>query len=288
MAFSKEYDYASSKMVYTFPTMTERLYTSRNADITFAFRAADGEYLEIPSHRYLLASINPVFAAIMADPSTRFEISDVSYTAFKHFLDYFYKQEVHLTPAIITDMVFLAKQFRMGDLLKCCESYLREMVSAENVCEMLITHQHIVPVVQQCGQVISRGTEKVLQTQQFLHCDQSVLRQILQLEYFAVPELSVFEACVEWARIKCAQKGLENTPKNWRSELGDCAELIRFNEMTKAELEHCIQLSDGFFTSLEVLRLSNAAYVPNGRFTVHRPNQQPFEELPEDLGFSEY
>lgn len=287
MAFSIEYDYTSSKIVYTFPSMAERLYTAQNADIIFAFKITADEYLEIPSHRHLLASLNPIFAAIMADPSTRFEIADVSYTAFKHFLDYFYKQEVNLIPAIIGDMLFLAKQFQMNDLMKCCESFLMEMVCVENVCGILVVYQHIASVVAKCHQTISHNTEEVFQTEAFLRCDRDTLKCILQLEELAVAEITVFEACIAWARNQCERNQIEDIPAHWRNELTGCTELIRFNEMTPAEIAHFIKSNSGFFTDQEVVQLLNASYVANGRFTVPGSSRMSDGDMAADLGFSE-
>jgi len=61
------------------------------------------------------------------------------------------------------------------------------------------------------------------------------LETILNFSRLAVGELELFRSCFEWSKRECRRKGLEETPDNQRSVLGNALYLIHFPTLSIKE-----------------------------------------------------
>lgn len=198
----------------------------------------------IVAHRRLLAVLSPVFAIMFNETwsgacTDDVTITDASPKAFAEFLAYFYKGHVQLRTDNIHEITHLADKYWIDELAASCTTFAIDHVSANNVLQYyelaLLYGPH--RLLSKCDGIIARNAAQVLQSEAFAECSLGVLRTILKMPKMTCQESTVFDACVQWAKCTCRAKGIDvDEPKNLRTALADCFDLIRFVEMGRQEL----------------------------------------------------
>lgn len=231
--------------------IVESRYTAFNTDVTFAFDTDAGER-EIHSHRKLLSE-NPLLARDLDCNPERIPIETVSFEAFKSFLDHFYHRTVVVTQQNLCELAMLATHYRVPKVLAYCEVFVTKNITADTIFEAMQTAKlcRLPMVLHQCKEFVGRHADSVLRSENFLLCDKATLKSILELEWMCLDEKYVFDACIEWAQKQCEIKNIASHPAEWRRQLGDCFELIRFPEMSPLAFAKRLVDYQEFFTPEE-------------------------------------
>lgn len=220
----------------------EKLYLDhRTCDVFFVFKSETDEIEKLPAHKSILSATSEVFDAMFYGPSKQdgdINIVDSSPSAFKEFLQYFYLSTVKLTGENVAGVMNLGKQYMLNDCINTCTEFCESTLTMDNVCwgyELAILFEQ-ENLKKFCERKIGENPNEIFQSNSFLICDKNSLRHILQMDSLNCDESVVFDGCVAWAKAACIQKGLdEDRTENWRIELGNLFNEIRFGRMT---LEH--------------------------------------------------
>lgn len=93
---------------------------TRMADVHFVFGADTESREEVPAHKIILSLQNDVFDAMFFGPlkvDAKVPIDHTSASAFKDFLQFFYKSQVTLTSENVDKVLDLCKMYEMNDCL---------------------------------------------------------------------------------------------------------------------------------------------------------------------------
>lgn len=253
----------------------EKLYVSRDksGDITFIV-----ETERIRAHRWVLASASQKyqtqFYGLRPDEG-EIHVPNVLASAFKEFLQFFYKDYISLTVENIESVLDLAKQTLVDAFIDTCVDFIKIKIIPNNVCKAysLAILYDLKTLRISCEENITAATKNVFVSDGFLQCDREMLLQILKLNSFNCTESHVFNACIEWARKVCKQNQLnEEDTTNLRNMLGDAIYEIRFASMNVNEFADLHHKLTGFFTgdeSLEIIYL--IGQVKNNKTQVFNP-----------------
>lgn len=211
---------------------------------------------KIPAHKLMLASASKVFEAMFYGPMKRdeIEIIDASAEAFKEFLQCFYLNNVQFTEEYIPIIMYLADKYLVIECLETCTSSLKDTLKSDKICwgyKLAIWYdQYELQLF--CEHQIALNAVQVFGSPDFLHCDRSVLKHILQINQMPCNETIVFDSCMAWAKTTCEEKGLDaKDPQNLRAMLGHCLYLIRFGTFTMEEFTKRTMNYNGLFTADE-------------------------------------
>ncbi|XP_055316909.1 BTB/POZ domain-containing protein 6-like [Sitodiplosis mosellana] len=241
------------------------------ADIHFVADNIRNESQLLPAHKCLLAVDSSVFYRrffIDLEKESNIEICDVSAEVFSVFLSSFYQHKIAVTDRNVSDLIYLAKQYNAHNCMTQCEQFLKDKLTTENVCYAfeLATVCNDMQMYRSCLMVIEKNFRRVLTTNGFLHCSHNVLKHILLSNIENRDEFALFEACMHWAKTSLERNNVEhNKMMDWRTELGECFELIRFGAMTPLQFMKCETIYPVFTTAeLTEIKLRIISLADNG------------------------
>lgn len=214
------------------------------ADIYFVIDI-DNKVRRIPAHKCLLAADSSVFFRrffIELNDTNDVPVYDVSVDSFQVFLSSFYQPNIAITDKNISELIYLSKQYDARNCMSQCEHFLKAKLTAENVCYAfeLATLCNDMDMYRSCLMVIEKNFLRVLATDGFLICTINVLKHILLSNIEYRNEFAMFEACMHWAKTSCERRNMNNSNMlDWRHELGECFDLIRFGSMTPIQFMKC-------------------------------------------------
>lgn len=262
--------------------ISELYLSSDLADISFEFESDNGNEL-VSAHKTILAVASPVFRAwffgdgeengLVTKVGKTEKIVDATAAAFKEFLQFFYRRKVTLTMENIEEVALLADKYDMLDSVEACATFLVEQLKTDDIIwgYQLANTLRNQELIEFCEKQIKMFTNDLFKSESFLHCDRSVLKNILEMEVLQCSETEVFDACIKWARFNCEKNGLdESRMENLKQQLGECFYLIRFCSMDKNTfVEHTEPLND-LFTRDELIEIM---YKKPGKFNQNARQQ---------------
>ena len=86
-----------------------------------------------------------------------------------------------------------------------------------------------------CLETIDKHTPEALDAEGFIDIDLDTLSSVLERDSLRVKESKLFAAIHKWSEAECSRQGIEATPTNRRSVLGDSLSKIRFPLMSVEE-----------------------------------------------------
>ena len=141
---------------------------------------------------------------------------------------------MNLSEDIVMSVLYAAKKYLVTGLITHCEKFLENQINPTNATVML--EQSIFweakALELQCMNIIQQDTQEVFASDAFLHSSDEVMRRILECDVLSVSEVKVFDACISWARMKCQEHDVVESPAALKDMLGDLFYLIRFPTMT--------------------------------------------------------
>lgn len=213
----------------------------KTADIYFIIN----DEQRFPAHKCLLAADSSVFYRrffVESEEASNIHICDVSIDGFKVFLSSFYQPSIVICDQNISELIYLSKQYAARNCMTQCEQFLKAKLTADNVCYAfeLATVCNDMAMYRSCLMVIEKHFLRVLTSDGFLLCSQNVLKHILLSNIRNRDEFAMFEACMHWAKTNFDRRNKEHSDvMDWRIELGECFDLIRFGSMTPLQFMKC-------------------------------------------------
>lgn len=254
----------------------EKLYLdSKTADIHFAFVTTDGKKSRIPAHKCVLSAISDVFDRMFygkLKKSGDIAMSEVTESAFMEFLQFFYLNEVKLTKDNIAGVMLLGHKYNVTKCLEICAEFLKDVLTADNICsglKLAILYDQR-KFLKYCDTFISINTAEIFNTDGFFECDRQILEHILRMDLLSCTEVEVFEACMEWVRVKSKQNTVSREFVDMH--LGNLFYEIRFASMTMQELCNLAAKYKSVLLS-EISTIINIITLPG--FHSENFNQQP-------------
>ncbi|XP_031640963.1 BTB/POZ domain-containing protein 6-B-like [Contarinia nasturtii] len=227
---------------------------------------------EIPAHKIIMAAASEVFEKMFygkMKEKGNVEIVDSSPEAFKLFLQCFYFIEVQFTKEYIPEVMYLADKYVTTECMNSCVSFLKDTLTSEDICWgyrlAVLYKQSELKLF--CEHHIALNSVQVFGSDDFLHCDRSVLTHILKNDLMPCEETILFDSCLAWAKTVCKEKGLDaEKSQNLRAQLGDCLHLIRLGTFSMEEFTKRTLTYYDLFTVIEwadiVHSLTIKEYVP--------------------------
>ncbi|XP_055317520.1 uncharacterized protein LOC129576431 [Sitodiplosis mosellana] len=244
----------------------EEFYLSEEmADIHFIFESADGQCEHIPAHKLLLVTASDVFRTMFNrtwQEKDEVKIVDASVEAFKEFLQFFYLPRVKITTDHITEVIYLGNKYNLTNCLRVCEQFIMNSVDEDNVCW---AYEHGIffdqaALIKFCEIFIGINTKAVLESEDFLECNSSVISHILKLDMLSCSEGEIFKACMNW--IKATARVDQLTQAVVQIQCGELFGDIHFKSMTSQELAMLIPSHAGLFSSEEFKIIWQLAALP--------------------------
>jgi hypothetical protein len=134
------------------------------------------------------------------------------------------------------DVLNASRRYKVPTLATRCHQFINDRLTDSDVCSLL--DQCIVAnetdLVNSCLAFIKHHTSAVIASQSFLESSPEVVLHILNLEETTATEIELFEACVAWARSRCAP-GNRDDPDALRRHLEPMLPHIRFPSMSQED-----------------------------------------------------
>lgn len=156
--------------------------------------------------------------------------------------------------------------------------YLREIVDESNVLciltQALRYSEQNEDLVERCWTAIDNHTEQVVQTDEFVITDKSILEALVERDSLNIQEIDLFKAVNMWAEHQCKIHGLETDGCMKRSIIGEgIVAKIRFPVMEKTEFVSVV-LDSNILLPHEAFDLTRCYYSasvsPRGFLTTKR------------------
>lgn len=282
----------------------KNLYEQRHetGDIKFIIEAH-----EIHAHRCLLAALSPKYKAQFYGAMPEKDvvnISGVSAAAFDEFLRFFYMDEVKLTIENIEDVLILAQQSLVEELVTECVNVLHDVIGLDKLLwgYQLALRYDIEDFKEFCLKHLKSNIKAVLKSTEFLSCDHDMLCHILSLNSLKCSDNELFNGCISWARAKCENDGIYGTnTANLRLALGDALFKIQFNSMTAQEFAIIGKEYAGLLTAQESIEIFQAILLKENdekhkaelaakgfkcKFTKGTPQRRDTQTKQDYIGFS--
>lgn len=182
---------------------------------------------------------------------------DTSVESFRRFLRYFYSRGIHLSDGNLSDVLYLGEKYEVKECRDECSEYILQNLQESTAIlyyEIAVLYE-LSLIAEICEHIIRSDSKQVLQSENFLHCEQSTLRRLLCMDHLSCAEIDVFGACMAWAAEAC-KKAYQNpySVSYLKAELGDCLYLIRFPTMPTADILK-VSLQEGLIELELILEL---------------------------------
>lgn len=253
---------ASTSSLFTddneFNSVIEKIFDADSTDCEFHLFNETNEIEKVRGHRKLLSSLSEVFRAMFNESwynAQVIEIEDATAAAFKAFLRYFYHGAAEITSENVGEILYLGHKYLVNAITTKSIKYLIDHLSPENVIEAMTLAGRFdhANLRSECDQFIRLNIDKVLRSDNFFQCGVENLVEILNVQPVKCREVVIFDACIDWAKICCLQKGIDaEQVKNLRTELGPCFSLIRFTKMHRKEFAERYERYKAMFTREEI------------------------------------
>ncbi|XP_048245031.1 BTB/POZ domain-containing protein 6-like isoform X5 [Haliotis rufescens] len=236
------------------------LNTEDLSDVTFR---VGSEKQVVRAHRYVLVSRSCVFHAMFCGPLAEkgeVTIPDIEADIFKEFLRYVYTDKASINAATATGLMYTSRKYAIDALYNLCVTFLEKSLSEDNVCQILEQCHGYgeLDLEQKALKILTRGGKRVIQSHGFLKLCAECVAKFVRSDNLDFKEEDIFEAVLSWTKGRCKQEGVNDTPENRRSFLGDIKYEIRFTSMPLEYLVKDVGRS-GVLTDSERIRIMDRA-----------------------------
>lgn len=236
-------------------TLNSRLFNSSEfSDVTLVV-----DNKKIPAHKFILMTNSPVFQQMLSGKwieSNSISITDSEAPAMYTLLRYMYCRELLVHPEYVFDTLYLLNKYlderEMKDILSVCA----QLVTLENVIQfyaycVTFSEDSIGEVLKNCKAVMKQSQHPVKVIGKLTKCPYETIISLANENSINFNELSLFNACIEWAIEECKRRSLEPSNENLRSLI---LAHIRFTLMSPQELLNGPSRL-GFLSDDEVMRI---------------------------------
>lgn len=198
---------------------------------------------EIPAHKDRLSICSAFetmfFGSIPEKNEVKIIDEGVNADMFKEFLQFFYLKDVKLSMENIHGVMYLCHKYQTDECLDMCSMFLKEHLTNDEVClyYQLATLLEQTDLKEFCQHKISMNAKKVFQSEGFLNCSWETLMEIVKMDELVCREISLLDACIDWALNSCKCKKLNIEKRNVRDQLKDVIYEIRFYQITVNDID---------------------------------------------------
>lgn len=128
------YIFDCSKMAYNanaYPLLIQELFDENSTDFDFHFPPGNGDNEKqdkiISVHRKLLSALSPKFHTLFNTEwkeLKNIKVRGPSFEAYGQLLQYFYKSEIDINQMNVIELIKLAQDYGIDDLLTACIAFL--------------------------------------------------------------------------------------------------------------------------------------------------------------------
>lgn len=142
----------------------------------------------------------------------------------------------------------LANKYDVPKCLAACKKLLNDILAPDNMLWIyeMARFYDLKDLVTSCEEKIQLDPKSIFDSPSFKICDRAVLKNVLNINLIC-DELTVFDACMAWAKKACERENVEENTENFKKMLGDCFELIRFPSMSNEQFCMVLANYDDFF-----------------------------------------
>lgn len=238
------------------------------ADVVFFVINPNQEPKHFPAHKCLLAvgssEFHRLFFSDDSQNDNHVNVFDVSPEVFQVFLSSFYQPNIAVSEQNVSNLIYLAKEYNARSCMAQCELFLKSKLTPDNVCYalQLATLCNDKEMYRSCLMVIENNFQRVLASNGFLCSNHTIIKHILLANLRNRDEFAIFEAYMHWAKTSCEREKVTPKMSEWRTELGECFNLIRFDAMTPLQFMKCETIYPVFteqeLTEIKVRIISHA------------------------------
>lgn len=226
------------------------------SDIEFIFYDKKSSKKTIYAHSWVLSMSSANFYGTLKgnfEVKQTITITDVSYDAFYQLIYCFYTGHFKITQSTAMDLLLLAKRYDVHYLEEDCVKFLKDNLTANNVCSMLERSKSLslTSLLVKCNEFLQTNLKAVFDSSTFTSVNYKTLQVLVATYDVKCSEVDKFDACIHWATAECQRTGKAVSGANKRMELNGIHELIRFTKMNAIEFSKCIT-EIGFFTDTEI------------------------------------
>lgn len=239
-----------------------KLYLNTStADVFFEFRSRSNCIERVPAHRSLLAAGSPRFQFLLYGrfkDTKIIQVGDANAESFKVFLQFFYLNEVKLTPDNYSDIAVICERFQVNDCFKKCLEVKK--LALDDIC---LNYRFAVEMnnyndKREYEKELLKNPGEILKSKSFLDCNKFTFGKILELflSRSVCDALQIVEASINWASAECKRKKLDETEaKNLRIQLGDLLKKIPFGELSIEQFSTYAKKHKKLFTASDFRRI---------------------------------
>lgn len=148
----------------------------------------------------------------------------------------------------------MCQKYELFDALKLCEAPIKKTLASSNICSgyaqaLLLDMEAVINF---CEKKIKQKAYEILDSVDFLKCDQKILGKIIPLVAPKCSASVIVDACMDWAKAKCERDNLEDTPENLKAQLKDLIDLIPFDELDSKQFTRHTKTYKRFFVEDEL------------------------------------
>ena len=148
-----------------------------------------------------------------------------------------YSDDVALTTDNVLAVLYLSQKYILSTLTQRCINFLEECLTPDTA--PLLLEQSMLygekELMKKSLEIIEKEAVSVFASDGFLDVSANVLGEMLKLNLKVPSEVTVFEACMKWAKNQCQLLNISPSGENIREVLGNNLYLIRFPIMTGLE-----------------------------------------------------
>ena len=148
-----------------------------------------------------------------------------------------YTDDVMLTGDNVLAVLYMSKKYMISILTKRCIAFLGKNLTPDTA-PLLLEQSILYDEMEMKKKALDTIKEKAplaLASEEFLGVSKETLGEILKLDLKLDREVTVFQACMKWAKNQCQKKNISPSGDNIRQLLGNNLYLIRFPKMSSLE-----------------------------------------------------
>lgn len=232
----------------------------------------------IPAHSFILCEKSDVFKMMFEGRSTKDNeiiFRDVPADVFKTFLRFFYCFSFTTDFQNMCEIMDLVKRYNIGDRLghnhKLTIPNGFYVGSVINAYELSIKYNFSYPALTEVMETYVLNPEAKL-----FELSLVTLKRVLALSYLRIDSARLFDACINWAKKKCAS--INPTFPNLQNQLAGCLQSIGLGSMDSQGILKCIEEYGGLFTPRELqiflVRISARCPSPFHMLSIKKPERK--------------